>query len=329
MNEKEIFCKAEDWLGDGLEIAIITVIETWGSSPRPIGSSMIVNSKNEIIGSVSGGCIENFVFAKSLEVLKNGTHQVLDFGVTNSQAWEVGLTCGGKIKVLLEKFTEKDLTTIRKINNVFSNEGKLVLLTNLSTGKRVLIEKSSKLNNPFSKVFINEISKINMFDKTSWFSKVFSSQYKIIIIGAVHISEALVKIANILNFKVFLIDPRTNFDEKKFKDKAIILKEWPDEGLSKLNINEKTCIVTLTHDPKLDDPAIIFSLQSNPLYIGCLGSAKTHKARMERLLRKGFTNKQLLKINGPVGLDIKAKTPSEIACAIIAQIVLRKNNYAV
>ena len=135
MNEKEIFCKAEEWLESGLEIAIITVIKTWGSSPRPIGSSMIVNSKNEIIGSVSGGCIENFVFAKSLEVLKSGTHQVLDFGVTNSQAWEVGLTCGGKIKVLIETFSKKDLKTIKKINTIFSDEGKLVLLTNLSTGK--------------------------------------------------------------------------------------------------------------------------------------------------------------------------------------------------
>ena len=329
MNEKEIFSKAEEWLERGLEIVIITVIETWGSSPRPIGSSMIVNSKNEIIGSVSGGCIENFVFAKSLEVFKSNTYQILEFGVTNSQAWEVGLTCGGKIKVLLEKFSKKDLKTIQKINTVFSDEGKLVLLTNLSTGKREVLEKSSKQDKLFSKVFKNEISEINILDKTSWFSKVFSSQYKIIVIGAVHISEALVKIANVLNFKVFLIDPRTNFDEKRFKEKATLLKEWPDEGLRKLNVNEKTCIVTLTHDPKLDDPAIIYSLQSNPLYIGCLGSTKTHKARMERLIRKGFTNKQLSKINGPVGLDIKAKTPSEIACSIIAEIVLRKNSNAV
>ena len=105
MNEKEIFLKAEEWLLKDLDIAIVTVIETWGSSPRPVGSSMIVNSKNDIIGSVSGGCIENFVFSKSLEVIKNNNFQILEFGVTNSQAWEVGLTCGGKIKVLIEKFS--------------------------------------------------------------------------------------------------------------------------------------------------------------------------------------------------------------------------------
>ena len=114
MNEKEIFSKAEEWLKNELEIVIITVINTWGSSPRPVGSSMIVNSKNEVIGSVSGGCIESFVFAKSLEVIKSGKYQILEFGVTNSKAWEVGLTCGGKIKVLLEKFSKNDLNVIKK-----------------------------------------------------------------------------------------------------------------------------------------------------------------------------------------------------------------------
>ena len=114
------------------------------------------------------------------------------------------------------------------------------------------------------------------------------------------------------------------FDKSKFKNKAHLLTEWPDEGLKNLNINNKTCIVTLTHDPKLDDPAIIYSLKSNPLYIGCLGSVKTHEARIKRLVKKGFTNKDLSKINGPIGLNIKAKNPAEIACAIIAQIILKR-----
>ena len=176
---------------------------------------------------------------------------------------------------------------------------------------------------------MNETSKVNIFNKADWFSKVFSSQYKIVIVGAVHIAESLVDLANILNFKVFLIDPRNNFDSSKFKNKAHLLTEWPDEGLKKLNINNKTFIVTLTHDPKLDDPAIIYSLKLNPLYIGCLGSVKTHEARIKRLVKKGFSNKDLSKINGPIGLDIKAKSPSEIACAIIAQIILRKNDNAI
>ena len=121
----------------------------------------------------------------------------------------------------------------------------------------------------------------------------------------------------------------SNFDSNKYKNKANLLFDWPDEGLRKLNIDNKTSIVTLTHDPKLDDPAIIYSLNSCPLYIGCLGSSKTHEARIKRLSKKGFNEKQLSKIHGPIGLDIKAKTPAEIACAIVAQIIFRKNSNAI
>ena len=274
MNEKEIFLKAEEWLLKGLDIAIITVIQTWGSSPRPVGSSMIVNSNHETIGSVSGGCIESFVFAKSLEVIKNNNYQILEFGVSNSQAWEVGLTCGGKIKVLVEKFTLNDLDIVKEINNIFKNQGNLILATNLSTGSRRIINNYTNFkNNPLQNAN-SEISSIHNIEGISWFYKVFSSQHRIVIIGAVHISEPLVELANILNFKTYLIDPRNNFDKNKFSNKAILLNEWPDEGLKKLGIDNKTCIVTLTHDPKLDDPALIYSLKSNALYIGCLGSKK-------------------------------------------------------
>ena len=325
MNEKEIFLRAEEWLIKGLDIAIITVIETWGSSPRPVGSSMVVNSQNNIIGSVSGGCIENFVFAKSLEVIKTNRYQILEFGVTNSQAWEVGLTCGGKIKVLVEKFTIKDLEIIKKINKIFNTQGKIILATNLSTGEKKVFEHSQNSDVISSKILKNETSKIEKIKGINWFSKVFASQYKIIIIGAVHISEPLVDLANVLDFKIFLIDPRNNFDKSKFINKVTLLNDWPDEGLKKLEIDNKTSIVTLTHDPKLDDPALIFSLKSNALYIGCLGSKKTHEARVKRLEKKGFSKKEINKIYGPIGLNIIAKTPAEIACSIISQIVLRKN----
>ena len=325
MNEKEIFLKVEEWLLKSLDIAIITVIQTWGSSPRPVGSSMIVNSNHETLGSVSGGCIESFVFAKSLEVIKNNNYQILEFGVSNSQAWEVGLTCGGKIKVLVEKFTLKDLDIVKEINNIFKNQGSLILATNLSTGSRRVVNNYTNIkDNPLQKAN-NEISSVHNIEGISWFYKVFSSQHRIIIIGAVHISEPLVELANVLNFKTYLIDPRNNFDKNKFSNKAILLNEWPDEGLKKLGIDTKTCIVTLTHDPKLDDPALIYSLKSNALYIGCLGSKKTHEARLKRMMKNGFSKNQLSKIKGPVGININAKTPAEIACSIISQIIERKN----
>ncbi|MEC8100277.1 MAG: XdhC family protein [Pseudomonadota bacterium] len=316
MNEKEIFLKAEEWLIKEFDIAIISVIKTWGSSPRPVGSSMIVNSKNEIVGSVSGGCIENFVFAKALEVIKSNRFQILEFGVTNSQAWEVGLTCGGRIKVLVEKFSREDLGIIKKINNIFNSEGHIILATNLSNGRREVLEKKNS-------EYIS--SKIEKIKTTNWFLKLFTSQFKVIIIGAVHISEPLIALAKTLSFKIYLIDPRNNFSKEKFQKNVHLLNEWPDEGLKKIGIDEKTSIVTLTHDPKLDDPALLYALSSNAMYIGSLGSKKTHAARIKRLEKKGFKKEQLNRIHGPIGLSINAKTPAEIACSIISQIILRKN----
>ena len=215
--DEKIFEEAKDWIDAKQKVVLATVIQTWGSSPRPIGSSMVINSNNEIIGSVSGGCVESFVFSKALDVLKNNKHLVLEFGVTNSQAWEVGLTCGGKLKVLIEKFTREDLSTIKKINSIYENNKKVILASDLHSGERKLIEgnyetiKTTSLNNLLSEHKNSEQSKILLIEKSEWFLKVFASQHKIIIIGAVHISEPLIELANILNFKIFLIDPRNNF----------------------------------------------------------------------------------------------------------------------
>ncbi len=326
MNEKEIYTKILEWLNNKKEVAIANVIETWGSSPRPVGSIMAINSDHEVIGSVSGGCVESFVFAKALEVIKNNNIETLEFGVANSKAWEVGLTCGGKIKVFLEKVSNQDFDFIKKINDVYAKNEIMVIATRLNDGKRDIIDKANKSSskNRF-KINLNTVkSGIILFEDQEWFLKVFQSNAKIIIIGAVHIAEPLINFANHLAYEVFLIDPRSNFNEKKFK-RIKIFKEWPDEALKKIIIDQKTAIVTLTHDPKLDDPALEYSLKTDAFYIGCLGSKKTHDSRILRLKNKGINEDELKKLNGPVGISISAKTPSEIAISIISQIILFKN----
>ena len=144
MNEKEIYSKILQWLNNKKEVAIANVIETWGSSPRPVGSIMAVNSDHEIIGSVSGGCVESFVFGKALEVIKHNKVETLEFGVTNSKAWEVGLTCGGKIKVFLEKISHKDIDFIKKINEVYTKNKTMVIATRLNDGQRNIFDNSKK-----------------------------------------------------------------------------------------------------------------------------------------------------------------------------------------
>ena len=322
MNEKEIYTKILQWLNNKKEVAIANVIETWGSSPRPVGSIMAVNSDHEIIGSVSGGCVESFVFGKALEVIKNNKVKTLEFGVTNSKAWEVGLTCGGKIKVFLEKISHENLDFIKKINDTYTKNEFMVIATRLNDGKRDIIDITSENK---LKINFNTIkSGIKIFEDQEWFLKVFQNSVKIIIIGAVHIAEPLISLANHLTYEAYLIDPRSTFNEKKFNN-IKIFKEWPDEALKKIIIDKNTAIVTLTHDPKLDDPALEYSIKTDAFYIGCLGSKKTHNSRMLRLKRKGFSDQQLKKLNGPVGISIGAKTPTEIAISIISQIILFKN----
>ena len=326
MNEKEIYSKILDWLIDKREIAVASVIETWGSSPRPVGSIMAINNNNEIVGSVSGGCVESFVFSKALEVIKNNKVQTLEFGVTNTEAWEVGLTCGGKIKVFIEKITYSEIDYIKRINSVFTKNESILVATRLKDGKRKILNDAENLSlkNSFKIDTVKAKSGLEELSNEVWFIKNFENNTKVIIIGAVHIAEPLIKFLNNLAYEVFLIDPRSTFNEKKYSN-VKVFKEWPDEALKNIKIDKSTAIVTLTHDPKLDDPALLYSLKTDAFYIGCLGSTKTHKSRILRLKKKNINQNTLSRLNGPVGIDIGAKTPTEIAVSIISQIIKTKN----
>ncbi len=331
MNEKEIYDKVVSILKTKKDIAIINVIETWGSSPRPVGSVMVVSEDQQVFGSVSGGCIESYVFGKALEVIKLNKVITLEFGVTNKKAWEVGLTCGGKIKVFIEKLTHTNLDYAKKITTNLSLNKSIIVATNINNGKKHIINHNNltlnKIINPLEKAAVNlKESELKLINNESWFFKIFKSEIKLIIIGAVHIAEPLVKFASILGYKIFLIDPRKNLKDVSIYKNIKILKDWPDEALKKIVIDNYSAVVTLTHDTKLDDPALEYSLKSRAFYIGCLGSKKTHASRIARLNKKGIKNKQLLKLNGPVGISIGAKTPEEIASSIISQIIKIKNN---
>ena len=331
MNEKEIYNNIEITLKRKKEIAVISVIETWGSSPRPVGSTMVVSEDHKIFGSVSGGCIESFVYSKALEVIKNNKVITLEFGVTNKQAWEVGLTCGGKIKVFIEKLSQKNLKYVERINNSFVQNNSLTVATNILDGTREILNDSHLIKNKNIKSIIDKninikTSELKLVNDQYWFFKIFKSQIKLIIIGSVHIAEPLIKFANILGYKIVLIDPRNNIKNVSVSSDLEVIKDWPDEALKKIPIDDNSAVVTLTHDTKLDDPALEYSLRSKAFYIGCLGSKKTHKSRIERLSKKGIKKELLFKLHGPIGLSIGAKTPAEIASSIISQIIEIKNS---
>ena len=302
------------WLKQKRKIALATVISTWGSSPRPVGGQMAIDEHGEIIGSVSGGCIEGAVISEGINSIKDGKSRIKDYGISNDMAWEVGLACGGELKILIQRLNLEDEIVYYIVNSIKKREVVKIRI-DCSNGNRIV---DNTIDN-----------QISHFDKSkNEFIHIFDPKPRLFVIGAVHIAQALVSLANVTDYEVILIDPRDHFAKKSRFPNCKIINEWPDEALSKFNLDKSSHLVTLTHDPKIDDLALIFCMKKNIGYIGSLGSKKTHNKRCERLIEKGFSEIELSKIHAPIGLDIKAKTPAEIATSILAEIInYRRNNH--
>jgi xanthine dehydrogenase accessory factor len=295
------------WLKENRKVSLATVISTWGSSPRPVGGQMAIDSNGEIIGSVSGGCIEGAVITEGINSINDGKTRVKDYGISNNMAWEVGLACGGELKVLIQPLDIQDKIVFSIVDNIKNREA-VKLRIDCSNGLRII---DNTLTNQTS-----------LYDKEkNEFIHVIDPKPRLFVVGAVHIAQALISLAAITDFEIILIDPREHFATEKRFPNCKILTEWPDIALSRFNLDKSTHLVTLTHDPKIDDPALIYSLKKNIGYIGSLGSKKTHQKRCERLTSLGFSDHDINKIHAPIGLDIKGKTPAEIAVSIIAEII--------
>ena len=310
----DILTPTSIWLKQKRRIALATVISTWGSSPRPIGGQMAIDENGEVIGSVSGGCIEGAVISEGINALKDGKSRLKDYGISNNLAWEVGLACGGELKIFIQPLNEEDKIVYSIVNSIKKREI-VKLKINCLTGHR-------KIDNTID-------NQISYFDESkNEFIHIIEPKPRLFIIGAVHIAQALVLLAEIADYETILIDPRDHFATKDRFPNCKIINEWPDEALSRFHLDKSSHLVTLTHDPKIDDLALIYCMKKNFGYIGSLGSKKTHSKRCERLLEKGFNNEELSKIHAPIGLDIKAKTPAEIATSTLAEIInYRRNNH--
>jgi len=302
---------ALSWASEGEPVVLATVIETWGSAPRRVGAQMAIGLNGKMQGSVSGGCIESAVVSEAQEAIETKSIRLLEYGVSNEDAFSVGLACGGKIRVMLEPVGHTiSLETLQKLVDFRKNKVSVACVVNIITGE-------TKLKTGYSERFsgFEEENKI--------FVTIHNSPIRVVIVGAVHIAQNLVKLAEIANFDPFVVDPRSGFaNSERFKSETII-EEWPDTALSKISIDRNTAIVLLTHDPKLDDPALEIALNSDAFYIGALGSKKTHAARIHRMKSLGFGEDRTNRISGPIGLSIGASNPAEIAISILAEIILK------
>ena len=326
------------WLSKGKKVAIATVIRTWGSSPRPVGSTLAVSEDGQMVGSVSGGCVEGAVLKEALEVLKTNQPKALYYGISNDDAWTVGLMCGGELDVFVQPFPRGEVQQ-QLLQALQNNEGG-VLLSQMND--EIPIQKFFSFSNspiPSSsyppilssskKAYAERKSQIVEIDGREWFAHVFPKKSQLIIIGAAHIAVELVRLAKLFDFETIVIDPRQTFaTQTQFLEAPHqMIVEWPAEALPAFSLDHFTYAVLLTHDPKIDDQALHLLLCSNVGYIGALGSRKTQEKRIARLQEAGFSEEVIARIHAPIGVNIRAQGAKEIALSILAELIKEKNRF--
>jgi xanthine dehydrogenase accessory factor len=318
------------WRAAGEPVALATVARTWGSSPRPAGSKLAVNAGAEFVGSVSGGCIEGAVIQEALEVMATGVSRVVEFGVSDETAWEVGLACGGRIEVFVEAVAPdagRGVTRVALDELLAARRARrgVVLATPLDGGPHRLIAVDPPGSDPLAAA-VAEVARRDQAEVVDAghgpvLLEPHLAPLRLVIVGAVHVAQPLAEMAGLAGFAVTIVDPRRAFaTAARFPGQALVVS-WPDAAIGELAPDARTAVVTLTHDPKLDDPGLTAALASPAFYVGCLGSRKTHDARRARLAAHGIADRALERLRGPVGLRIGARTPPEIAVSILAEII--------
>jgi len=301
---REVLRELREWNGAGEDIALVTVVETWGSSPRPLGSKMLVTRSGKMAGSVSNGCIEGAVFEEAQEVLKTGRPKIAAFGVADDAAFEVGLACGGHIEVFIQPLAAAH----RRLASLLERDEPATLRTDLVTGETELMVGSPPGN---------ELAR----REGETFVEPFRRLAHLIIVGAIHIAIPLHRLARLMGYRVTVIDARAKFaTRERFPEADELIVAWPDEAMSGLTIDPSCYVVILTHDPKFDLPALRSVLRTDAGYIGAIGGRKTNQNRFDALRAEGFTEEQLARVHGPIGLDLGGRGADETALGILAEI---------
>jgi xanthine dehydrogenase accessory factor len=325
--DPSILSTALAWLAEGRNVALATVIQTWGSAPRPVGSQLLIDENGNFLGSVSGGCVEGAVIAETPEILTSAKPKLLEFGIEDAAAWKVGLTCGGTIRIFLEPLAidriEQD-DVLSQLAEAISSRRKAALVTELASGTRRIAhtpdDLGAELAPALADAFRRGKSAVIESAAGEVFIKMLNPTPRLIVIGAVHIAQPLVRMAETLGFEVVIVDPREAFATEERFGNTKMMRDWPDEALPAIGLDDSTAIVVLSHDKKIDDPALIAALRSDVFYVGALGSKKTHAKRVERLLAAEISSADIERIHAPIGLDIGALDAAEIALSIMAEI---------
>jgi xanthine dehydrogenase accessory factor len=325
---KEILTDVARWRARGDRIALATVIATRRSAPRPVGSKLVISDRGEMAGSVSGGCVENEVYGQACEILEGAPPQLLSYGISDDEAFAVGLPCGGEIDVFVDTASPE---LLERLARVIEREERAVLFT-VVEGDRVgaqllATEDGDRVGEGSDEHFDdvlrggrNVVLELDSGEKV--FAEVYGPPPRLLVFGAVDTAEALCRAARGLGWHTIVSDARGKFaSSERLPSADEIVVAWPDETLARVRPDHQTAVVVLTHDERWDVPALKGALETEAFYIGALGSRRNQARRRERLLEEGVAESQLERVQGPAGLDIGADTPAETALSILAEIL--------
>lgn len=345
---REVFIEIEAWRAAGKPVAIATNVMRDGASLRPLGAKMAVTPSQEIAGSVTGGCIEGVVYEEAQAVIKSGLPKLLHYGVLDGQnPWDVGLSCGSSLDVFVESLDSPAWHEIYPALKTSIELGQLAALATVidgpSAGNKLMLwpdgRKLGDLGDPGLASQVSAwVQKQMAAQETTWgtfqvagepvhvFVDIFVPLSRLVVIGAVHVAKPLVALAKALDFRTIVIDPRAAFaTRERFPQVDDLMTEWPAEALEKLCPDEGTYVAALSHDEKLDNPALVVALKSSARYVGVLGTRKKLPQRFAALKELGVTEEQLTSLRAPIGMDLGAVMPEEIALSILAEIVAAKH----
>lgn len=308
-SDNEVMHMALEWLEQGHDLILVTVLKTWGSSPRPPGSLMVMRKDGVHAGSVSGGCVEEDMLSRYREdELSESYPTRINYGVNHDEAARFGLPCGGRLELLIEKLDSKP--PVQQLLDAIERKTLVLRDVNLRSGEITLTP--ARPDQEFS--YTHEVV-----------SRVFGPRWRMLLIGAGHLSRCVSQLALMFDYRVIVCDPREEYAQGWNAEGTELVSMMPDDAVRHYIGHERGIVIALSHDPKLDDLALIDALESSAFYVGAIGSERNCDARRARLLQMGLSQQQVKRLHAPVGLDIGSHTPAEIAVSILAEITALRN----
>lgn len=332
---RELLSTIDAWHAEGREFGRAVLIRVFGNGPRPEGATLLVADDGSIAGSVSGGCVEGAAAELIAEARRDGRSRVVRFGISDEQAWGVGLACGSTIDVLIEPFLRLEVERAARAASGTAvviplpddsprDDGEAHPIAVAPPAESVAV--NGDLTVPVGQLLERGRSGTLALGERQFFIQTFAPPPRVVIFGAVQAAIPLVRMARELGYRTAVTDARAAFaSRERFPDADDVLVGWPDEIAERLALSADDAVVVMTHDPKLDEPAIVAAIRAGCRYVGAMGSRKTQQGRRERLLADGLTEEELGRLHGPIGLDLGGREPGEMALAILAEIVAERN----